>query len=57
MDIQTALVTAIKCLIRFFSDINRIGSNIWTVQPDEDRTGLHNENIGLGLQKLRSVEH
>jgi len=31
MDIQTALATAVKCLIRVFSDINRIGSNIRTV--------------------------
>jgi len=28
-------------------DINRIGSNIWTILPELDRTGLHNENIGL----------
>jgi len=26
---------------RVFSDGNRIGSNIWTVLPDQDRTGLH----------------
>jgi len=34
MDIQTALVTAVKCSIRIFSDINRIGSNIWKGLPD-----------------------
>jgi len=35
MDIQTALITAVKCLIRvFFFYINRIGSNIWTGLPD-----------------------
>ena len=28
MDIQTALITAVTCLIRVFSDMNRIGSNI-----------------------------
>jgi len=32
---------------RVISDINRIGSNIWTVLPDLDRTGLHDENIRL----------
>jgi len=34
MDIQTALITVVKCLIRVFSDINWIGSNIWTGLPD-----------------------
>jgi len=35
MDIQTALITAVNCLIRvFFSDTNRIGSNISTGLPD-----------------------
>jgi len=34
MDSHTALITAVKCLIRVFSDINRIGSNIWTSLPD-----------------------
>jgi len=34
MDIQTALITAVECLIRVFSDINRIGSNISIVLPD-----------------------
>jgi len=29
MDVQTALVTAAKYLIRVFSDINRMGLNIW----------------------------
>ena len=47
MDIQTALITAVKCLIRVFSDINRIESNIWTCLPDLDRTGLLKENFGL----------
>jgi len=32
-DIQTALITAVKCLMRGFSDIRWIGSNIWTVLP------------------------
>ena len=32
---------------RFFSDENRMGSNIWMVQPDYDRTGFHNVDIGL----------
>jgi len=27
--------------------LDRIGSNIWIVLPDEDRTGLHTEKIGL----------
>jgi len=31
MDIQLALISAVKCLIRVFSDINRIGLNIRTV--------------------------
>ena len=47
MDIRTALITAVKCLIRVFSDMNRIGSNISTGPPDEDRTGLLQENFGL----------
>jgi len=34
MDIQTALITAVKCLSRIFLDIYRIGSNIWTALPD-----------------------
>jgi len=35
MDIQTALITAVKCLIGgFFSDITRIGSNISTGLPN-----------------------
>ena len=35
MHTQSALITAVKCLIRFFSDINRIGSNISTgLGPD-----------------------
>ena len=34
MDIQTALITSVICLIRVFSDINRIGSNILTGLPD-----------------------
>jgi len=29
MVIQTALITGVICLSRDFSDINRIGSNIW----------------------------
>jgi len=34
LDIQTALITAVNCLIRgFFSHINRIGPNIWTILP------------------------
>jgi len=43
----------------FFSDINGIGSNIWTGLPDEDRTGLLNENFGLDLdcKNLRFVQH
>ena len=59
MDIQTALITAVKCLIRVFSNVNRIGSNIWRVLPDEDRTGLHNENNGLDFDRknIRSVQH
>ena len=28
------LITVVKWLIRVFSDINRIGSNIWTGLPD-----------------------
>jgi len=35
MDIRTALITACLMLTQsFFSDINRIGSNIWTGLPD-----------------------
>jgi len=30
-NIQTALITAVECLIRVLSDINPIGSNIWIV--------------------------
>jgi len=33
MDIQTALIILVKCLIRVFSDINRIGTNICTGLP------------------------
>jgi len=53
------LITAVKCLIRVFSNVNRIGSNIWRVLPDEDRTGLHNENNGLDFDRknIRSVQH
>jgi len=40
MDIQSELITAVKCLIRLFSTINRIGSNIWIGLPDyrDERT-------------------
>jgi len=31
MDIQSALINAVECLIRVFSDINRIGSKILIV--------------------------
>jgi len=34
MDIQTALITEVKCLIRGTFRINRIGSNIWTGVPN-----------------------
>jgi len=34
MDIHTALIISVKCLLRVFSDINRIGSNISTGLPD-----------------------
>jgi len=34
MDIQTALITAVKCLIRVFFGYKPIGSNIWTVLSD-----------------------
>ena len=51
MDIQTALITAVWCLIRVFSDINRIGSNIWTdllrIGPDCSMKILD----WIGLQK------
>jgi len=46
MDIQTALIAAVKCLVRVFSYINLSGSNIWTGLLDYDRTGLLNENFG-----------
>ena len=47
MGIQPVLITAVKCLIRVFSDINRFGSNISACLPDKDRTGLLKENFGL----------
>jgi len=34
MDIQTALITAVKRLIRVFSDINRIGLDVSIGLPD-----------------------
>jgi len=34
LDVQTVLITTVKCLIRVFSDIHRIASNIWTVLSD-----------------------
>jgi len=56
MVIQIALITEVKCSISVFSDIIRIGSNIWTGLPYWDRPESHNENIGLenglGLQKF-----
>jgi len=56
MDIQTMYVDHCSKMFNhsFYSDINRIGSNICTAIPDYDRTGLHNDNIRLdyvGLQK------
>ena len=36
MDIQTSLITAVKCLSEVFPDISRIGLNICAVQPDLD---------------------
>jgi len=33
MDIRTTFITAVKCL-RVFSDVSRIGSNVWAALPD-----------------------
>jgi len=42
---------------RIFSDINRIGPNIWTGLPDYDWTGLLKEIFGLDCKNLRFVQH
>jgi len=47
MDIQTALITAEKCLIRVFFGYKPDWIKYYTGLPDQDWTGFLNENFEL----------